>query len=134
MTYHLYFSPWVLLWSILYYFKIIPYNPLIMLYLISLFSIIVIFGLLLNNVNLKIILIYSLIVLLPKLIMILLLDNKNILEGFYISIIIFSIYLFYIYCCETNMYELYYINSYYKLINSDLSNHKIIKYFLDIDI
>jgi len=134
MTYHLYFSPWVLLWSILYYFKIIPYNPLIMLYLISLFSIIVIFGLLLNNVNLKIILIYSLIVLLPKLIMILLLDNKNILEGFYISIIIFCIYLFYIYCCETNMYELYYINSYYKLINSDLSNHKIIKYFLDIDI
>jgi hypothetical protein len=127
----LYFSPWIILWSILYYLKLIKYNPLIMLFCITLFTMIIITCLLYNNVNLLIVFYYSLIVLLPKVIMILLLDNDNILEGFYVSIIFFCVYLLFITWYQTNLYNLYYINSYNKIINTKLTNFNefIFKYF-----
>jgi hypothetical protein len=117
MRFDLYFSPWVIIWSILYYFKLIKYNPFIMLCLITLFSIIVILCFLLNNVNINTIIFYTIIVALPKFIMLYLIDKKNIIEGFNLSLILFIIYIIYITYHDKTIYHLYYEKTYLGIIN-----------------
>lgn len=93
-----------------------------MLCLVTLFSIIVILGFLLNNVNLNTILFYTTIVALPKFIMICLIDKKNIIEGFFASLILFLVYIIYITYHEKTMYYLYYEKTYMGIINKKSNN------------
>ena len=93
-----------------------------MLCLVTLFSIIIIFGFLLNHVNINTILFYTIVVAVPKFIMIFLIDKKNLIEGFYASLILFLIYIIYITYHEKTMYYLYYEKTYMRIINKKSIN------------
>jgi hypothetical protein len=61
----------------------------------------------------------------PKIIMILLIDNKNIINGFCFGILLFIIYLFFI---KFDLYDIYYTQTTEKILNDKYNFYKIYLY------
>lgn len=131
MRLDLFFSNWIILWSLIYIFNdhnIIDINPYIWCCIVALVTSIAIIIFIYKEVNIKILLILILI-LIVKISLIFLLNKKNILNGFLYGLILFFIYNIWLYINKTNIYKFYY-NIYNDLINNDISRTAIVKYFL----
>ena len=127
MNIFIYFSTYIILAGFLYYFNIINYNPFILLIIALLASIIITSYV----INIKIekkekydyyfyyrnLFIY-LILNSPKLLLLLIIDKKNLVKGFIFYSTLFIIYLFLI---NFNLYDIYYTNTTLKIINNEFS-------------
>jgi hypothetical protein len=120
MNIFIYFSTYIIFFGFLYYFKLIKYNPFLWLLFaicVSIYIIIYITIYIINhNINInyqqliKYIIFNS-----PKLLLIFIIDNKNIFEGFIFYSAIFIIYLIII---DYNLYHIYYNKVIHKIINN----------------
>jgi len=111
---HIYFSTYIIIWSLLYWMKIIKYNPLSWLIIALLTSIIITTYLIYMNTPVNMIIKY-IIYNSPKLILLCLIDNKNICNGFITGTIFFIYYLIII---DFNIKNIYYDKTIKKLIDS----------------
>lgn len=125
------FSYWIFFWFILYYLGLTKYNPLFILIIGYIITIIEVIYLLFTNISrynlIKFIIINILIKLIPILIIIKTSINKN---DIYMSFLIFSIYLIYMYILRINPYIFYkkLLNTY---INNDIKNRTIFSKLYD---
>jgi hypothetical protein len=110
----MYYSTYLILFGFLYYFKFIPINPYIWLIIASFLSLIILSYLIIHNANMSQIFIYILLNS-PKIVLLLLLDNKNLLKGFIFYSLLFCIYLIYF----NDLYDIYYNKTIIKLLNDD---------------
>ena len=114
MNIFLYYSTYLIFFGFLYYFKIISYNPFIYLLLALFVSIFLVIYLIYHNVSnyqlLKYIILNS-----PKLLLLLLIDRKNLFNGFIFYTIMMLIYLIFFH----NIYDIYYNKTVLKLLNND---------------
>jgi hypothetical protein len=112
--FHIYYSTYVVIWGFLYLMKIVKYNPLSWLIITLLISITIMLYLIYNNVSINIIkkiIIYNS----PKLILLCLIDYKNICNGFIIGIVFLIYYLIMI---DFNIKDIYYNRTIKKIIDS----------------
>lgn len=116
MKIYIYFSSYIILWSFLYYLNLINYNPLYWLYIAILAILIIILYLLYYETKLILIIITFFTMIIPKIIMILLIDNKNPLYGFCFGLILFVIYLHFI---KFDLYNIYYTQTTKKIMNDE---------------
>jgi hypothetical protein len=115
MNIFIYFSTYIILAGFLYYFNIINYNPFIWLLFVSLISFcisIYVINIIFNNDNLNNYDYYYykqlfnyLILNIPKLLLLLIIDKKNLFKGFLFYSILFIIYL---YLINFNIYDIYF--------------------------
>jgi hypothetical protein len=103
MKSHIYFSTYIIIWSLLYKFKIIKYNPYIWLIIALLTSFFIILYLIYNNASKETIFKY-IIYNSPKLILLFFINKKNICKGFNNGILFFIIYLYFINFDLKNIY------------------------------
>ena len=115
MKFHIYYSTYIIIWSFLYWMKIIKYNPMSWLIIALLTSIIITTYLIYMNTPLNMIIKY-IIYNSPKLILLCLIDNKNICNGFMIGTVLFIYYLIII---DFNIKDIYYDQTIKKLIDSN---------------
>ena len=111
---HIYYSIYIVIWGCLYWMKIVKYNPISWLIIALLVAIIITY--LIWDVAPKNMVIKHIIYNLPKLILLCLIDNKNIYDGFIIGTVFFILYLIII---DFNIKYIYYDNCVVKLINSE---------------
>jgi hypothetical protein len=112
--FHIYYSTYIVIWGFLYLMKIVKYNPLSWLIITLLISIIIMLYLIYNNIPINII-IKCIIYNSPKLILLCLIDNKNIYEGFIIGIVFLIYYLIMI---DFNIKDIYYDKTIKKIMDS----------------
>jgi len=122
MRIHIYFSLYIILWSLLYYLGLISYNPLFWLYIAILAIIIMEIYLIYYGTKIKLIIYTFIVMIMPKIIMIILIDKNNVLNGFYFGIILFIIYLYFI---NYDLYDIYYTQTTEKILNETF------KFYLD---
>lgn len=92
-----FFTSWIVIWVILYYFKLFPYNPKIILACAIIVSLTILVTMIYNNVNIKNIVSFIIIFILTKLFPYYIVENKEIsYYDIYFSCIIFFIYLIYL--------------------------------------
>ena len=126
MSIFIYFSLYIIIAGFLYYFKIINYNPF--LWLIIALSSTIITGIYIiyyhshyhyhsQNLNYNDLIKY-LILNTPKLLLLLIIDHKNIFKGFIFYSSLFIIYLILI---NFDLYNIYYTNTTLKIINNTFS-------------
>ena len=113
--FHIYYSTYIVIWGFLYLMKIVKYNPLSWLIITLLSSIILMLCLLIMNAPIDII-IRCIIYNSPRLILLCLIDNKNIYEGFIIGIVFLIYYLIMI---DFNIKDIYYDKTIKKIIDSN---------------
>ena len=117
MSIFIYFSLYIIIAGFLYYFKIINYNPFS--WLIIALSSTIITGLYIiyyhshSHDLIKYIILNT-----PKLLLLLIIDNKNIFKGFIFYSSLFIIYLILI---NFDLYNIYYTNTTLKIINNTVS-------------
>ena len=119
MSIFIYFSLYIIIAGFLYYFKIINYNPF--LWLIIALSSTIITGLYIIYYHshshyhdlIKYIILNT-----PKLLLLLIIDHKNIFKGFIFYSSLFIIYLILI---NFDLYNIYYTNTTLKIINNSFS-------------
>lgn len=130
MRVYIYFSFYIVLWSILYYLNLIIYNPLYWLYIAILFVVFKIIFLLYYNTKLQLIIYTFITMILPKIIMVSLINNENPFTGFIFGILLFIIYLYFI---NFDFYNVYYTQTTEKILNNEFDFFRLfeIKY-LDI--
>lgn len=116
MIIYSYFSFYIVLWSILYYLNLIIYNPLYWLYIAILFVVFKIIFLLYYNTKLQLIIYTFITMILPKIIMVLLINNENPFTGFIFGILLFIIYLYFI---NFDLYNIYYTQTTEKILNNE---------------
>ena len=116
MRVYIYFSFYIVLWSILYYLNLIIYNPLYWLYIAILFVVFKIIFLLYYNTKLQLIIYTFITMILPKIIMVSLINNENPLNGFIFGILLFVIYLYFI---NFDLYNIYYTQTTEKILNNE---------------
>ena len=125
MNIFIYFSTYIILAGFLYYFNIINFNPFIWLIIALFASIIITCYVIIIKIekkekydfyyrNLFIYLILNS----PKLLLLLIIDKKNLFNGFLFYSTLFIIYLFLI---NFNLYDIYYTNTTLKIINNQFS-------------
>lgn len=122
MRIHIYFSLYIILWSILYYLNLIIYNPLYWLYIAILTILFIISYLIYHNTKLQLIIYTFLLMIVPKIIMVLLINNKDPSNGFYFGLILFMIYLYFI---KFDLYNIYYTQTTEKILNNEFDFFKI---------
>ena len=106
MNIFIYFSTYIIFFGFLYYFKLIKYNPFLWLLFATGVSIYITIYIIINNTNINYQQIIKYIILnSPKLLLIFIIDNINIFEGFIFYSAIFIIYLIII---DFNLYHIYY--------------------------
>ena len=115
MNIFIYFSTYIIFLGILYFFNIINYNPIIWLIIascLSFFISIYIINIIFNNINIQNNDYYYyqqlfnyLILNIPKLLLIIIIDKKNLFKGFVFYSTLFIIYLILI---DFNLYEIYF--------------------------
>ena len=119
MNIFIYYSTYIIFFGFLYYYKIIKYNPFIYLIFALLFSIFAIIYLIYNNAN-KYQLVKYIILNSPKLLLLFIIDNKNIFTGFVFYTITFIIYLTIILTVlNNNIYNIYYTETIRKILNNE---------------
>ena len=121
MSIFIYFSLYIIIAGFLYYLKIINYNPF--LWLIIALSSTIITGLYIIYYHYHYHshshdLIKYLILNTPKLLLLLIIDHKNIFKGFIFYSSLFIIYLILI---NFDLYNIYYTNTTLKIINNTFS-------------
>ena len=123
MSIFIYFSLYIIIAGFLYYFKIINYNPFS--WLIIALSSTIITGLYIiyyhshsHSHSHSHDLIKYLILNTPKLLLLLIIDHKNIFKGFIFYSSLFIIYLILI---NFDLYNIYYTNTTLKIINNTFS-------------
>jgi hypothetical protein len=121
MNYFYYFSLYIIISGFLYYFDIINYNPFLWLIIAIISTIFITLYVIINknkyNPNFNYIsLIKYLILNTPKLLLLLIIDHKNIFKGFIFYSSLFIIYLILI---NFDLYYVYYTNTTLKIINND---------------
>jgi hypothetical protein len=125
MNIFIYFSTYIILAGFLYYFNIINFNPFIWLIIALLASISISIYVIIIKIekkekydfyyhNLFIYLIANS----PKLLLLLIIDKKNLVKGLIFYSTLFIIYLILI---NFNLYDIYYTNTTLKIINNDFS-------------
>jgi len=124
------FSFYIILFSYLYIFNIIKYNPYIWIIIITLFTIILMIIMLLNNVKLFVILIIFINTLIFKISLLFILNQNDIYEGFKFYLYLFVIYYIWLLLNKTNIYDIY-INKFLKcIINENYENTIFLKLLL----
>ena len=127
MNIFIYFSTYIILAGFLYYFNIINYNPFIWLIIALFASIIITCYVIIIKIqkkekynyyfyyrNLFIYLILNS----PKILLLLIINNKDLVKGFIFYSTLFIIYLLFI---NFNLYDIYYTNTTLKIINNEFS-------------
>lgn len=115
MTFMLmYYSTYLILFGFLYYFKFITINPYIWLIIASFLSLIILSYLIIYKANTSQIFLYILLNS-PKIVLLLLLDKKNLINGFIFYSILFCIYLIFF----NDLYDIYYNKTIIKLLKND---------------
>lgn len=122
MRIYIYFSLYIILWSILYYFNFISYNPLYWLYIAILTMVFIILYLIYYNTQLNLIIKIFISSIVPKIIMVLLINKKEPLEGFYFGLILFFIYLYFI---NFDLYNIYYTQTTEKILNNEFDFYRL---------
>ena len=115
MKFHIYYSTYIIAWGFLYWMKIVKYNPMSWLIIALLTSIIITTYLIYMNTPVNMIIKY-IIYNSPKLILLCLIDNKNICNGFMIGTVLLIYYLIII---DFNIKDIYYDQTIKKLIDSN---------------
>jgi hypothetical protein len=110
----MYYSAYLILFGFLYYFKIIPINPYICLTIAWFLSFVVLIYLIINNVNTSQLLLF-IILNLPKTILLLIIDKKNLLTGFIFYSILGFVYLM----IFNDIYDIYYTKTIAKLLKNE---------------
>ena len=132
MNIFIYFSTYIILGGFLYYFNIIDYNPFIWLIFAFLASMTISIYVIIHILNEKHEenkekydyyfyyrnLIIYLILNSPKLILLLLIDTKDLYKGFLFYTTLFIIYLMFI---NYDLYYIYYTNTALKIINNEFT-------------
>lgn len=119
----IYFSTYIIIWGFLYLLNIVPFNPIIWVFLILCISIIITIYIVYKKAPINKILLYLLLNS-PKLILILLLyynykkNNINLLPSFIIGFIALIIYIFLLYLNNESMYTIYYNRTIEKILNN----------------
>lgn len=116
MRVYIYFSFYIILWSILYYLNLMIYNPLYWLYIAILFIVIKIIYLFYYNTKLHLIIYTFITMILSKIIMVLLINGENPFNGFIFGILLFMIYLYFI---NFDLYNIYYTQTTEKILNDE---------------
>lgn len=114
VPFHIYYSTYIILWGFLYWMKIVKYNPLSWLVIALLTSIMITLYIILENAPVNMVIKY-IIYNSPKLILLCLIDNKNICNGFIIGTVLFIYYLIII---DFNIKNIYYDQTIKKIIDS----------------
>jgi len=123
MRVYIYFSLYIILWSILYYLNLISYNPLYWLYIAIAVILVIISYLIYYNARMKLIFLTFLIGTVPKLIMVSLINNNNSIEGFMFGSLLFMIYL---YLIDFDLYNIYYTQTTEKILNNNFDFYNFI--------
>jgi hypothetical protein len=110
----MYYSTYLILFGLLYYIKVIPFNPYIWLLIALFVSIAILIYLLIHNINITQLLLY-IILNFPKILLLLTIDKKGLFEGFIFYSILFSIY----FIIFKDIYDIYYNKTIVKLLNND---------------
>jgi hypothetical protein len=113
--FHIYYSTYIIIWAFLYWMKIVKYNPLSWLIIALLISIMTTLYISYNNAPVNMIIKY-IIYNSPKLILLCLIDNKNICDGFIFGTVFF---IFYLILIDFNIKNIYYDQTIKKIIDSD---------------
>lgn len=120
----LYFSNWIILWSLLYIFSICDINPYIWCVIVLLVTSIGIIIFIIKKVQFNIILLLIIIVLLPKILLIWcsqrIRNCNNMYNSFIYGLILFIIYNIWLYINKTNLYT-FYLN-YLKIVLNNNNN------------
>ena len=123
MRVYIYFSLYIILWSILYYLNLISYNPLYWLYIAIVAILIIISYLIYYNARIKLIFLTFLIMTVPKLIMVSLINSINLIEGFMFGSLLFMIYF---YLIDFDLYNIYYTQTTEKILNNNFDFYNFI--------
>ena len=120
MNYFYYFSLYIIIAGFLYFFNIINYNPFLWL-IIAIISTIYISTYVIINSKYNsdfnyLSLIKYLILNTPKLLLLLIIDHKNIFKGLIFYSSLFIVYLFII---NFDLYYVYYTNTTLRILNND---------------
>lgn len=121
MKLYIYFSAYIILWSILYYLNLIIYNPLYWLYIAILTILLSISYLIYYNAKIKLIIYTFIFMIVPKIVMILLINNKEPLSGFIFGTSLFIIYL---YLIKFDLYDVYFTQTTEKILNDEFDFFK----------
>ena len=121
MNYFYYFSLYIIIAGFLYYFNIINYNPFLWLIIAIISTVFITLYVIINNTKYNpnfdyLSLIKYLILNTPKLLLLLIIDHKNIFKGFIFYSSLFIVYLFII---NFDLYYVYYTNTTLKILNND---------------
>ena len=121
MNYFYYFSLYIIIAGFLYYFNIINYNPFLWLIIAIISTVFITLYVIINNTKYNpnfdyLSLIKYLILNTPKLLLLLIIDHKNIFKGFIFYSSLFIVYLILI---NFDLYYVYYTNTTMKIINND---------------
>jgi hypothetical protein len=121
MNYFYYFSLYIIIAGFLYYFNIINYNPFLWLIIAIISTVFITLYVIINNTKYNpnfdyLSLIKYLILNTPKLLLLLIIDHKNIFKGFIFYSSLFIVYLILI---NFDLYYVYYTNTTLKIINND---------------
>ena len=101
-----FFTTWIMIWFFLYSFNLFPYNPKLVLYIAIIVSLIILFTMIYNQVNIYYIISFLILFTLTKLIPYLLVKNNTYgYEDIYFSCALFLIYLIYLKIIVGNTYE-----------------------------
>ena len=121
MNYFYYFSLYIIIAGFLYYFNIINYNPFLWLIIAIISTVFITLYVIINNTKYNpnfdyLSLIKYLILNTPKLLLLLIIDHKNIFKGLIFYSSLFIVYLFII---NFDLYYVYYTNTTMKILNND---------------
>ena len=121
MNYFYYFSLYIIIAGFLYYFNIINYNPFLWLIIAIISTVFITLYVIINNTKYNpnfdyLSLIKYLILNTPKLLLLLIIDHKNIFKGFIFYSSLFIVYLILI---NFDLYYVYYTNTTLKILNNN---------------
>lgn len=121
MNYFYYFSLYIIIAGFLYYFNIINYNPFLWLIIAIISTVFITLYVIINNNKYNpnfdyLSLIKYLILNTPKILLLLIIDHKNMFKGFIFYSSLFIVYLIII---NFDLYYVYYTNTTLKIINND---------------
>lgn len=126
IRFDLYFSNWIILWSLFYIFSITKINPYIWCIIVLLVTSIGILIFIINKVQINIILLLIIVVLIPKILLIYFIkDCNHISNSFLCGLFLFIIYNIWLYINKINIY-IFYLN-YLKIVLDNKNNKEIIR-------
>ncbi len=127
----MYFSYWILFWSILYMLGCTKLNPYIIILVAFIVSIMLLLVYIVKNINHKYVLFYFLVIIIPKVLLLIYIDKTNYAKGAVFSVFLFAAYNLWLLFNNTNLYNIYYINLIKNIQNRDYSKTVLLKYLMN---